>query len=63
MGADPPPMSNTCEACRNASDCAVEAHRLTISALADEVANKAANVRLWHKADMDTAISDVRFQG
>jgi hypothetical protein len=32
MGADPPPMPNTCEACRNASDCAVEAHRLTISA-------------------------------
>jgi hypothetical protein len=41
MGADPPPMPNTCEACRNASDCTVEAHRLTISTpfgLADEVA-------------------------
>ena len=32
MGADPSPMSNTCEAYRNASDCTVEAHRLTISA-------------------------------
>jgi hypothetical protein len=31
-GADPPPIPNTCEACRNANDCTVEAHRLTISA-------------------------------
>ena len=41
VGADAPPMPNTCEACRNASDYTVKAHRLTISspfALADEIA-------------------------
>ena len=32
LGADPPPMPNTCEACRNASDCTVEANRLIILA-------------------------------
>jgi len=32
VGADPPPMPNTCEACRNASDCTVEARGLTTSA-------------------------------